>query len=241
MDTTIQSIRSEVQEIIHNRVENVREELNQKTEAIHIELTDEIQKTKVELQTVEIAIDQRTRYVDEGIAAIKEDITASKKQMEQVKAIAERGGRTTVSGNTAQAPTFDGKTSWSTFRRQFETVAEHNMWSDREKSTFLITALKGRAADVLAGIPINTPYEDTLQTLEDQFGDQHFAAAYRCQLTTRRQKAGESLQEFATAIELLAHRAYPTLPEEHIGREAAKAFAHGVDDHDIKMYYKDKL
>jgi hypothetical protein len=51
------------------------------------------------------------------------------------------------------------------------------MWSDKEKSTYLIMALKGRAADKLAGIPINTPYEDTLQTLEDWFGDQHFAAA----------------------------------------------------------------
>jgi hypothetical protein len=93
--------------------------------------------------------------------------------------------------------------------------------------------LKGRAADLLAGIPINMPYEDTLQTLEDRFRDQHFAAAYRCQLSARKQKAGESLQEFATANELLAHRTYPTLPEDHIGREAAKAFAHGVDNHDI--------
>jgi peptide subunit release factor 1 (eRF1) len=109
------------------------------------------------------------------------------------------------------------------------------MWSDKEKSTYFITALKGQAADVLAGIPINTPYEDTLQTLEDRFGDQHFAAAYRCQLSATKQKAGQSLQEFATAIELLAHRAYPTLPEDHIGREAAKAFAHGVDDYDIKI------
>jgi HD-GYP domain-containing protein (c-di-GMP phosphodiesterase class II) len=33
MEATIQSIRSEVQETIHNRVENVRAELNQKTEA----------------------------------------------------------------------------------------------------------------------------------------------------------------------------------------------------------------
>jgi chloramphenicol O-acetyltransferase len=32
MDATIQSIRSEVQETIHNRVENVREELNKTTE-----------------------------------------------------------------------------------------------------------------------------------------------------------------------------------------------------------------
>jgi hypothetical protein len=101
--------------------------------------------------------------------------------------------------------------------------------------TYLITALKGRAADLLPGIPTNTSYGDTLQALEDRFGDQHFAAAYRCQLTTRKQKAGESLQDFATAIELLAHCAYPMLPEDHIGREAAKAFAYGVEDLDIKI------
>jgi hypothetical protein len=149
--------------------------------------------------------------------------------------IAKRGSRQTVSKNAAQPPTFNGNTSWSEFRRQFYIVAKHNHRSHREKSTYLITALKGRAADVLPGIPTNTTYEDTLQALEDRFGDQHFAAAYRCQLTTRTQKAGESLQDFATAIELLAHRAYPTLPEGHIGREAGKAFAYGVHDPDIKI------
>jgi hypothetical protein len=59
--------------------------------------------------------------------------------------------------------------------------------------------------------------------------------AYRCQLTTRTQKAGESLQDFATAIELLAHHAYPTLPEDHRGREAGKTFTYGVEDPDIKI------
>jgi hypothetical protein len=34
---------------------------------------------------------------------------------------------------------------------------------------------------------------------------------------------------------LLAHRAYPTLPEEHIGRETWKGFAYGVQDPDIKI------
>jgi hypothetical protein len=76
------------------------------------------------------------------------------------------------------------------FRPKFETIAKHNKWSRGEKSTYLVTALKSRAADVLYGIPADTTYEETLQALEDRFGDQHFAAAYRCQLTTRTQKAG---------------------------------------------------
>jgi hypothetical protein len=37
------------------------------------------------------------------------------------------------------------------------------------------------------------------------------------------------------AIEQLAHRAYPTLPEDHIRREAGKAFAYRVEDLDIKI------
>jgi hypothetical protein len=37
------------------------------------------------------------------------------------------------------------------------------------------------------------------------------------------------------AIEQLAHRAYPTLPEEHIKIEAGKTFADGVEDPDIKI------
>jgi hypothetical protein len=104
-----------------------------------------------------------------------------------------------------------------------------------EKYTYLITALQGRAADVLHGIPTSATYEETLQALEDRFGDQHFPAAYRSRLKARTQKAGESLREFATAIEQLAYRAYPTLPEEHTRREAGCAFVDGVEDTDIKI------
>jgi hypothetical protein len=94
--------------------------------------------------------------------------------------------------------------------------------------------LKGRAADVLPGIPTNTTYEDILQALEDRFEDQHFAAAYRYQLT-RTYKVGEYLQDFAKAIELLAHCANPTLREDHIGRDVTKAFTYGVEDPYIKI------
>jgi hypothetical protein len=43
------------------------------------------------------------------------------------------------------------------------------------------------------------------------------------------------LQEFATAIEQLAHRTYRTLPEDHIRREVGKAFGNGVEEPDIKI------
>jgi hypothetical protein len=70
----------------------------------------------------------------------------------------------------------------------------------------LITSLRGR--EVLYDIPTDPTDGETLQALEDCFGDQHFAAADCCQLTTSFQRAGEFLRDFTTADEQLAHLAY---------------------------------
>jgi hypothetical protein len=85
----------------------------------------------------------------------------------------------------------------------------------------LITTLQGWATDVLHGIP---------KGMEDRFGGDHFAVAYLSQLKVRTEKVGKSMQDFVSAIEQLAHRAYTTLPEDHIRREARKAFVDGVED-----------
>jgi hypothetical protein len=225
------------------------------------ELTEEIGKTETELQTVQVSLSARANKFQEDLAEIRSKqlrdneytdftlpetfneacsaIEATKREfqakLEEVKDFAGRGCRPEVCADTVQPPTFNGSSTWSVFGRQLETVAEHNQWSDKEKSTYLITTLKGRAAGVLPGIPTYTTYKDTLQALEDRFGDQHFAAAYHCQLRTRTQKPGESLQDFATAIELLARRTYPNLPADHIGREAGKAFVYEIKDADIKI------
>jgi hypothetical protein len=148
--------------------------------------------------------------------------------------LAEWASRLAACMSADQPQTFNGNASWSMFWHQYKATAEHNQWSYQVKLMYLITALKGQVADVLHSILTNTTYKETLQALEDRFGDQHFAAAYRCQLT-RTQKAGESLQHFAMAIEQLAYRAYSTLPEDHIRREAGKVSAYGVKDPDIKI------
>jgi hypothetical protein len=99
------------------------------------------------------------------------------------------------------------------FRRQFETIAELNRWMPREKATYLIAALQGRASDELHWVPTGATYEEAINALEDRFGDQHLAAAYRSQPKVRTQKAGESPHEFATAIKQLA-----TAPALHCRR-----------------------
>jgi hypothetical protein len=63
------------------------------------------------------------------------------------------------------------------FQRQFETITEHNCWMPREKATYLIAALQGRACDVLHCVPTGAMYEEAIEALEDRFWDQHLAAA----------------------------------------------------------------
>jgi hypothetical protein len=51
------------------------------------------------------------------------------------------------------------------FRRQFETVGEDNCWTHLEKSTYLITPLKGCATDMLHEVPKGATYEEITEAL----------------------------------------------------------------------------
>jgi hypothetical protein len=50
------------------------------------------------------------------------------------------------------------------------------------------------------------------------------------------QTGGETLQEFAAAVEQLVHRSFVGLPEAHIQTEAAHAFIDGIRDREVKQY-----
>jgi hypothetical protein len=97
-----------------------------------------------------------TKNYNETYAAIEEAKREFRARLDETRQTrVERGNTSTVVASTAQPPTFNGNSTWSVFWLEFETVAEHSQWSDREKSTYLITAPKGRAAEVLPGIPTN--------------------------------------------------------------------------------------
>jgi hypothetical protein len=113
-------------------------------------------------------------------------IEANRREFQaQLKEVVARDehGRGTGTGATAAKPAkFDGTTSWAMFRLYFEAVTEQNCRTRPEKYTQLIIDLQGRDSDVLHRVPKGRTY---VETLEDRFGDQHLAAAYRSQLKTK--------------------------------------------------------
>jgi type VI protein secretion system component Hcp len=220
IEAAIHSIRSELEETIKHRLEDVLFCVDQKTPDLGKEVTEKTDGKHVDLQAVKTSLDTRTKFLQETLADTKNDLHEEARtmkaeirinqermeaktetirrefqtQLKEVEAGAECGRGTGTGMGAPKSPKFDGTTSWAVFQRQFDTLAEHNCCMCQEKSTYLITALQGRDTDVLHGVPKGATYEGTFKALEDRFGDQHLTAAYCNQLKSRTQTVGESLQ-----------------------------------------------
>jgi hypothetical protein len=83
-------------------------------------------------------------------------IHATRRGLEtKIAKVEARAGRGTGSGaGEAKPPKFDGTTPWTVFRHQFETAAEHDCWTYRKISTYLIT-------DVLQRVLKGATYGET--------------------------------------------------------------------------------
>ena len=103
-----------------------------------------------------------------------------------------------------------------------------NNWMPSEKAAHLLSVLHSKAADMQNTVPSEAIYEDIVESLRDRFDDHQLAAAYRSQLKVRVQAGGETLQEFAAAIEQLAHRALVGLPVAFVQMEAAHSFIDSI-------------
>ncbi|GBO05135.1 hypothetical protein AVEN_265264-1 [Araneus ventricosus] len=89
---------------------------------------------------------------------------------------------------TVKSLTFDGQTSWTVFKTQFDVVSSAIGWTDFVKASKLVASLRGSAAEVLQGIPSDKLKDQTTieKALESRFGDSRLTQFYRTELKTRR-------------------------------------------------------
>ncbi|GBM38865.1 hypothetical protein AVEN_49732-1 [Araneus ventricosus] len=85
---------------------------------------------------------------------------------------------------------FDGQTSWTVFKTQFDVVSSANGWNNRVKASQLVASLRETAAEVLQERPSDKLTDLTTidNALESRFGDSHLTQFYRTELKARRQK-----------------------------------------------------
>jgi hypothetical protein len=154
----INTVRSELEGKIAERMDYALAAADEQNQALREEVNQKLGETQQDLQA--------------SVRSLQDDITDLKTELETriaevVRAELGVGDRTGNDAGRAEPPKFDGSTSWAMFRRQFETVADHNHWTPREKAMYLITALQGRACDVLHGVPRGATYEEAIEALEE--------------------------------------------------------------------------
>ncbi|CAD7001383.1 unnamed protein product [Ceratitis capitata] len=124
------------------------------------------------------------------------------------------------------------KTPFQVFKLQFEKTAETNNRSIEEKSAALFVALEGPAAELLQTISVNerNDYDGLMQALERRYGSEHRRQIYQMELEKRDQKSNESLQEYASEVERLAHLAIGDTSGEHLEKVKIQRFISGIKD-----------
>ncbi|XP_069969144.1 citron rho-interacting kinase-like [Bactrocera oleae] len=132
---------------------------------------------------------------------------------------------------------FDGTVPLHVFKLQFEKTASSNNWNAEDKVAALFVALKESAAKILQIIPNCevSSYETLMGALERRHGSEHRKQIFQIELRNRRQKANESLQEFSTEIERLAHLAYAHKSVEYIEDTKISTFVNGIRDNTTRF------
>ncbi|KAJ8933528.1 hypothetical protein NQ318_002543 [Aromia moschata] len=121
-------------------------------------------------------------------------------------------------------PTYDGQSSWSMYRRQFEAAAKANGWTSQEMATSLVISLRGQALEILQSIPEEqqNDYDRIIGALEVRYGHKYLRQVYQSQIKSRQQRSNESLQEYEADIERLIHLAYPQAPKNFSNKLASR-------------------
>ncbi|KAJ8954406.1 hypothetical protein NQ318_011080 [Aromia moschata] len=134
-------------------------------------------------------------------------------------------------------PTYDGQSSWSMYRRQFEAAAKANGWTSQEMATSLVISLRGQALEILQSIPEErqNDYDRIVGALEIRYGHKYLRQVYQSQIKSRQQRTNESLQEYEADIERLVHLAYPQAPKEFLEQIGIQTFIDGLLDTEMQQ------
>ncbi|GBM42684.1 hypothetical protein AVEN_217027-1 [Araneus ventricosus] len=235
-----EEMKNQIQSHVESKVGEIKDHVNSCIEKIE----EDVQSVKREIGEVKGEVERKIEEVEDKVQGKIEEVEdkvqgkiEEVKEKVQVKIgdlekrLSELEDRPTV-----KSLTFDGKTSWTVFKTQFDVVSSANGWNNRVKASQLVASLRGSAAEVLQGIPSDklTDLMTIENALEARFGDSHLTQFYRTELKTRRQKPGESLQVLAADVERLMSLAYAECPQDVRDSLAAQYFVDAIRDEDTQ-------
>ncbi|UYV82242.1 K02A2.6-like [Cordylochernes scorpioides] len=217
---------------VNQQRNNLVSEVGSLGEAIEAQNQETRETLQAQHQELKESLGLKFKCLEDEISAVKEDVSSVKEEMkDKMSALEERFAavetghpRTPVfqqennnSGRPlVKVPTFDGQSSWTSFKAQFDVVAQANGWNVRDKASFLAAALRGPAVDVLQMIPeqLRLDFNALIDALESRYGEEHYQQLHVVKFKNRLQEKKGSLQDLANDIRRLARLAFPTCPSE---------------------------
>ena len=134
---------------------------------------------------------------------------------------------------------YDGLSSWTDYKAHFDTCAEINSWSYKEKGLHLAVSLRGQAQGIFGNLDHNSKdYDSLTKALRERFAPPNQTELYRVQLRERRQKAAEILSEQGQDIRRLTNCAYPTAPSDVPETLAKEQFIDSLVSVDMRLRVK---
>lgn len=137
---------------------------------------------------------------------------------------------------------YDGGTEIEAFIRRFEVCARRNSWDDSEKLDQLMCSLAAPADQLLWDFESASvmTWSDLVQRLRSRYGSADQNALYQTQLSTRRQRDGEDLNQLVQDIRRLMTLAYPGCTSEYGEQIAIRAFLDAVKDKSLALKVREK-
>ncbi|XP_049312637.1 uncharacterized protein LOC125778503 [Bactrocera dorsalis] len=235
-----------------NRLAQQMTQVAENTSQLESRLTQQMTENNTQLEKRLVQqITENTTYVQKQVqdnfSKFEEELSTLKNEEENLKSqvlqlsnrmreLQLHGPAPSTNNPRLKTPTFDGSIPFQIFKLQFEKTAMANNWNAADKVASLFVSLKGPAAEILQTIPDceRDNYEALMSAIERRYGSEHRKQVYQIELQNRGQKMNESLQEFATEIERLAHLANADAPVDYIEGVKIQSFINGIRDVDTK-------
>jgi hypothetical protein len=135
-------------------------------------------------------------------------------------------------GRRTRVPCYNGKEPWSAYQMQFELISEHNNWTASVKTIELLTALKDDAMVYASFLPsdVKSSFSSSGAAMASIFGDHGDPETYRQELHTLKKLSRETIQEYASRVEMLVRKSFPTIDTATNGTLSVEYILRGLPD-----------
>ena len=140
-------------------------------------------------------------------------------------------------GRRTRVPCYNGKEPWSAYQMQFELISEHNNWTASVKAIELLTALKDDTMVYASFLPsdVKSSFLSLGAAIASIFGDHGYPETYRQELHTLKKLSRETIQEYASIVEMLVRNFFPTIDTATHGTLSVKYMLSGLPDQSISL------